>query len=84
MAEFNTTLTANRDSRPLYEVTVNDGSADGGSTAQIMVGGFFSSLDHTAAETAVQALANAFADSAGYTVVRIARLNVAETVLSGG
>lgn len=81
MAEFSTTLTANGDTRPLYQVAVNDGGSDGGSTSYLLVGGFPPSPDSTPADAAVRALGEAFAEAAGYRVVSIKRLTVAETAV---
>lgn len=81
MSFLETRLSVNNDSSPLYRVTVNDGGPDGGSSTDIVVGGFPASIDYTAAEAAVQALADAFAATAGYTLVGITRVVVAETTL---
>lgn len=81
MAQFTTPLTIEGEGRPLYQVTVNDGGADGGTNTDLMVGGFPPTPDHTASDAGVQAFATAYAEAAGYTVVGITRLAVAETAL---
>lgn len=83
MAEFTITLTANNDTRPVFQVIVNDGGSDGGSFATLLVGGFPPTMDYVAADTAVQAFAAAYVEAAGpgHTVVAVTRLTVAETVL---
>lgn len=81
MAQFSTPLSIEGESRPLYQVTVNDGGSDGGTNTSLMIGGFPSTLDHAASDTAVQAFADAYAEAAGFTVVSITRLAVAETTL---
>ncbi|MFM9542332.1 hypothetical protein [Streptomyces turgidiscabies] len=81
MPQFSTSLSIEGPTRAVYQVTVNDRSPDGGTNIELMVGGFQNALDHTASDAAVQAFAAAYADAAGYTVVSVARLAVAETVL---
>ena len=81
MPQFSTPLSIEAPTRALYQVTVNDGSSDGGTNIDLMVGGFQNALDHTASDTAVQTFADAYAAAAGYTVVAVTRLAVAETVL---
>ncbi len=81
MADFSKSLSVDGTTRPLYQVTVNDRGSDGGSNFQILVGDFPAALDHTASDTAVQALADAYAAVANYTVVSVTRITVAETVL---
>ena len=81
MAEFSTPLSIEGVNRPLYQVTVNDGGADGGTNISLMVGGFPSTLDHAASDAGVQTFATAYAEAAGYTVVAVTRLAVAETTL---
>jgi hypothetical protein len=81
VAEFSTPLSIEGVNRPLYQVTVNDGGSDGGTNLSLMVGGFPPTPDHTASDAGVQALATAYAEAAGYTVVAVTRLAVAETAL---
>ena len=81
MAAFSTSLSIEGESRPLYQVTVNNGGSDGGTNTSLMIGGFPTTLDHTASDAAVRAFADAYAEAAGFTVVGITRLAVAETAL---
>jgi hypothetical protein len=79
--DFTTPVPIGTDTSPLYQITVNDNGQDGGSTSQIMVSGFPSAVDLTAADTAVQALAEAYTQAAGYRTVGISRVTVTDTNL---
>ncbi|MEV0472796.1 hypothetical protein [Streptomyces prunicolor] len=74
--DFTTPVPIGTDTSPLYQITVNDNGQDGGSTTQLVVSGFPPAADLTAADTAVQALAEAFTQAAGYRVVSISRITV--------
>jgi hypothetical protein len=67
--------------RPAYEVLVNDGGPDGGSTAQLFVGGSPASIAPADLDAAVQAFADSLGTIPGYSVVGIRRLAVSETLL---
>lgn len=75
MPDLEMRLTAN-DTRPAYEVLVNDGGPDGGSNAQLYVGGNPASITAADLDAAVQAFANSLGTIAGYSVVGIKRLTV--------
>lgn len=79
--DFTTPVPIGTDTSPLYQVTVNDNGQDGGSSSQLMVSGFPSSADHTAADAAVHALADTFAEATGSRVVGISRVTVDTTDL---
>jgi hypothetical protein len=74
--DFTTPVPIGTDTSPLYQITVNDNGQDGGTTTQLVVSGFPPTADLTAADTAVQALAEAYAAAAGYRVVGISRITV--------
>ncbi|WP_262058511.1 hypothetical protein [Streptomyces sp. STR69] len=79
--EFTTPVPIGTDTSPLYQVTVNDNGQDGGSTSQLMVSGFPSALDLTAADAAVRALAESFTQATGSRIVGMSRITVANTDL---
>lgn len=79
--DFTTPVPIGTDTSPLYQVTVNDNGQDGGTTTQIVVSGFPPSADLTAADTAVHAFADAFAESTGYRIVGIGRITVTDVSL---
>ncbi|WP_327403817.1 hypothetical protein OG194_29550 [Streptomyces sp. NBC_01288] len=74
--DFTTPVPIGTATSPLYQVTVNDNGQDGGSTTQLVVSGFPPAADLTAADTAVRALAEAYAAAADYQVVSISRITV--------
>lgn len=75
MPDLELRLTAT-DTRPAYEVLVNDGGPDGGSTAQLYVGGNPASITAGDLDGAVQAFANSLGTIPGYSVIGIKRLTV--------
>lgn len=79
--DFTTPVPIGTATSPLYQVTVNDNGQDGGSTSQLVVSGFPSAADLTAADTAVQAFAEAYTAAAGYRVVEISRITVTQATL---
>ncbi|WP_406457132.1 hypothetical protein OH768_24985 [Streptomyces sp. NBC_01622] len=79
--DFTTPVPIGTDTSPLYQVTVNDNGQDGGTTTQIMASGFPPSVDLSAADTAVHALAEAYTQAAGYRIVGISRITVTDTSL---
>lgn len=75
MADLELRLTAT-DTRPAYEVVVNDGGADGGTTAQLYIGGNPASIPPDALDAAVHAFADSLGTIPGYSIVGIKRLTV--------
>lgn len=70
-------LTLNDGSRPAYEVRVNDGGIDGGSTCQYFIGGQPGGVTPEALNAAVQAFAESLGSVPGASVVAVTRLTVA-------
>lgn len=79
--DFTTPVPIGTDTSPLYQVTVNDNGQDGGTTTQLAVSGFPPAADLTAADTAVHAFADAFAEATGYRIVGIGRITVTDVSL---
>lgn len=77
MAELELRVTANDSSRPAYEVRVNDGGMDGGSTCQFFIGGQPGGVTPEALDTAVRAFAESLGSAPGASVVSVTRLTVA-------
>ncbi|MFC5217341.1 hypothetical protein [Streptomyces coerulescens] len=77
MAELDLRLTANDGSRPAFEVRVNDGGMDGGSTCQFFIGGQPGGVTPEALTAAVQAFAESLGSVPGASVVSVTRLTVA-------
>ena len=83
MAELNKSLlVSSAVNRPLYEVRVNDGGADGGSNNVLNV-----SIDSTGSiasadlDAAVQALATSLDEIPGYTLTSVKKISVIEQTL---
>lgn len=79
--DFTTPVPIGTDTSPLYQITVNDNGQDGGTTTQLVVSGFPPAADVAPADTAVRALAEAYAAAAGYRVIGISRVTVTDTSL---
>jgi hypothetical protein len=72
--DFTTPVPIGTDTSPLYQITVNDGGQDGGTTTQLVVSGFPPASDLTAADAAVRAFAASFTQATGYRVVSLSRV----------
>lgn len=80
MSDLQLILAVNDASCPAYEVLVNDGGPDGGSNAQLYIGGAVG-LDVSDLDNAVHAFAAALGAIDAHTIVSIKRLTTAETIL---
>ncbi|MFE7444567.1 hypothetical protein ACFU7X_29430 [Streptomyces chartreusis] len=69
-------LTVNDGSRPAYEVRVNDGGMDGGSTCQFLIGGQPGGVTPEALDAAVRAFAETLGAAPNASVVSVNRLTV--------
>jgi hypothetical protein len=70
-------LSVNTGANPAYEVRVNDGGADGGSTCQFFIGGSPGGVTPDALDAAVQAFADSLGSVPNASVASITRLTVA-------
>jgi hypothetical protein len=73
-------LPVSDESRPLYQVTVNDGGADGGSSASFAIGGGAGVVPTPTFDAAVQAFAAALAVPPAV-IVSVTRISAAQTAL---
>lgn len=76
MPDLELRLTAT-DTRPAFEIIANDGGPDGGSNAQLYVGGNPASIPAADLDAAVHAFADSLGTIPGYSIVSIRRLTVA-------
>ncbi|WP_329311717.1 hypothetical protein [Streptomyces sp. NBC_01262] len=80
MADLQTPITVSTTS-PLFRVSVNDGGPDGGSSADVYIGGIPSSMDVSHMETAVLALAASLGSVGTFNILSVTRVTPAETAL---
>ena len=76
MPDLEIRLPVNDGSGPAYEVRINDGGADGGSTSQFYIGGLPGSFGGEDLDTAVQAFADSLGSIPNASIVGITRLTV--------
>ncbi|MET8826515.1 hypothetical protein ABZX40_28310 [Streptomyces sp. NPDC004610] len=81
MPDLRSLVSFNDGTVPLYEVRVNDGGHDGGTTSEIQIGGFPGSLTTANLDAAVTALTVALEAVPGFTVVSVNRITAVKTAL---